>query len=168
MSNPNNPASPWQIKTILRMSGLPVDVIEDCKFRFGDSRDPRNDNAYRIVGSWSYGKESDSPSVEKARQNGLKMIARRVLPVLQQKKYKERVDQIWGRLTETTDYSFRKVFRESIIERCDERNEPERSQIKNWYGKTLSNVLYLIPSVTNQYNEALDDEETQETEQNIR
>jgi hypothetical protein len=117
------------------MSGLPVGVIEDCKFRFGDKHDKRNDNAYRIVGAWSYGKESDSASVKKARLNGLKMIAFHVLPILQQKKYKERVDQIWGRLTETTDYSFRKVFRELIIERWDERNEPERSQIKNWDGK---------------------------------
>ena len=132
MSNPNNPASPWQMKIILRISGLPSDVVEDCKFRFGDSRDPRDDNAYRIVGSWSYGKESDAPSVVKARQNGLKMIARRVLPVLQQKKYKERVDQIWGRIQNFD--SFREVFIESIRERCDERSEPERSQIKNWDG----------------------------------
>ena len=153
MSNPNNPTSPWQMKIILRISGLPRDVIEDCKFRFGDSRDPRDDNAYRIVGAWSFGKGSDAPSVVKARQNGLKMIARRVLPILQQKKYKERVDRIWG----TIDDGFRKVFIESIRERCDERSEPERSQIKNWDGKTLSDVLYLIPSVTNPSKEAPDD-----------
>jgi hypothetical protein len=162
------------MKIILRISGLPRDVIDDCKFRFGDSRDPRDDNAYRIVGSWSYGKESDAPSVVKARQNGLKMIARRVLPILQQKKYKERVDQIWGKCKHGKESdadqiwgrlqhydSFREVFIESIRERCDERSEPERSQIKNWDGKTLSDVLYLIPSVTNPSKEAPDDLITQ-------
>ena len=63
MTNPNDPATPWQMKIILRISGLPSDVVEDCKFRFGDSRDKRDDNAYRIVGGWTFGKGSDAPSV---------------------------------------------------------------------------------------------------------
>ena len=89
------------------MSGLPIDVVNDCKFRFGEKRDPRSDNAYRIVGAWSYGKGSDAKSVAQAKQDGLKMIAYQVLPILQQKKYKVRVDKIWHNYI--TD-EFRKVF----------------------------------------------------------